>query len=71
MMNKAKDLGTVKMGNMSYSNIISIKDVQIKTKVGCTMVLKDVRHAPDIRLNLFSGITLDKQGYDLHFGSGT
>ena len=50
---------------------MKIRDVQIKTKVGCTMVLKDIRHASNLRLNLFLRTTLDKQGYDLHFGSDT
>ncbi|CAL5350460.1 unnamed protein product [Camellia sinensis] len=67
---QAGDFGTVKMGNSSFSKIVGIGDVHIQTKVGCTMVLKDVRHVPDLRLNLISGIALDRQGYENYFGKG-
>ncbi|CAL5395053.1 unnamed protein product [Camellia sinensis] len=69
-MYQAGDFGTVKMGNSSFSKIVGIGDVRIQTKVGCTMVLKDVRHVPDLRLNLISGIALGRQGYENYFGKG-
>jgi hypothetical protein len=47
---KAKDFGTVKMGNTSYSKIVRIGDVCIKTNVGFTVMLKSVRHVPDFML---------------------
>ena len=59
------------MGNASSSKIVGVGEVQIKTNVGCTMVLKDVRHIPDLRLNLISGTALDRQGYDSYFSKGT
>ena len=34
---KAGDFGVVKMGNSSYSKIVGIGDVCIKTNVGCTL----------------------------------
>ena len=34
------------------------------------MTLKDVRHVPDLLLNLMSGFILDKQGYENQFGKG-
>lgn len=68
---KAGDFGAVKMGNSSSSGIVGIGDVQIKTSAGSTIILKDVRHVPDLRLNLLSGTALDKQGYDNHFSKGT
>ena len=43
----------------------------MRTNVGYTITLKDVRHVPDLRLNLLSGIAFDKEGYDSHFGNGT
>ena len=46
---KARNFGTVRMGNTSNSKIVGIEDIQIKTKVGCTMVLKDVWHVPNLR----------------------
>ena len=33
--------------------------------------MKDVRHVPDLRLNLLSGVALDKQGYGNQFSNGT
>ncbi|KAF8387595.1 hypothetical protein HHK36_026248 [Tetracentron sinense] len=67
---KAGDFGTVKMGNTSHSKIMGIGDVCIQTNVGCTLTMKDVRHVPDLRLNLISGIALDRQGYENYFGNG-
>ena len=48
------------MGNTSYSKIAGIRDICLKTNVGCTLVLKDVRHVPDLRMNLISGVALDR-----------
>ena len=52
---KANDFGVVKMGNSSYSKIVKIGDVCIKTNVGCMLILKDVLHVPDLRMNVLSG----------------
>ena len=65
---KAGDFGNVKMGNDSFSKICGVGDICITTNVGCTLVLKDVRHVPDLRLNLMSGLALDRQGYVSQFG---
>ncbi|KAH0720560.1 hypothetical protein KY284_005590 [Solanum tuberosum] len=65
----AGDFGNVKMGNTSYSKIEGIGDVCIKTNVGCTLVLKDVRHIPDLRMNLISGVALDRDGYENYFAN--
>ncbi|KAA8525967.1 hypothetical protein F0562_007933 [Nyssa sinensis] len=51
---KARDFGTLKMGNTSHSKIVGIGDVCIRISVGCTMTLRDVRHVPDLRFNLIS-----------------
>ncbi|KAA8515633.1 hypothetical protein F0562_018756 [Nyssa sinensis] len=67
---KAGDFGTVKIGNTIHSKIVGIGDVCISTSVGCTMTLRDVRHVPDLRLNLISGIALDREGYVNYFGNG-
>ena len=56
---KAGDFGTVKMGNSSYSKIVGIGDVCIETNVGSTMMLKDVQHVPDLRMNVFSTLAMD------------
>ena len=47
------------MGNSSYSKIVGIGDVCIETNVGGTMILKDVRNVPDLRMNVFSTLVMD------------
>ncbi|URD81740.1 hypothetical protein MUK42_22233 [Musa troglodytarum] len=54
----------VKMGNHSTVDIISMGDIHIKTNLGCKLVLKDVRHVVDLRLNLISVGRLDDEDYD-------
>ena len=56
---KVGDFGTVKMGNSSYSKIVEIGDMCIKTNVGSTMMLKDVQHDLDLRMNVFSTLAMD------------
>ena len=53
---KVGDFGTMKMG---YSKIVGIGNVCIKTNVGSIMTLQDVRHVPDLRMNVFSTLTMD------------
>ena len=61
---RAGDFGHVNMGNKSTSQIMGIGDIHLQTGVGCTLILKDVRHIPDIRLNLISVSVLDKEGLE-------
>ena len=44
----------VKMGNHVTSNIVGIGEVTLVTENGSKLVLKEVRNAPDMRLNLIS-----------------
>uniref|UniRef100_A0A2N9J8U9 Integrase catalytic domain-containing protein n=1 Tax=Fagus sylvatica TaxID=28930 RepID=A0A2N9J8U9_FAGSY len=67
---KAGNLGRVKMGNKSYADIVGIGDICVETNTGYTLKLKDVRHIPDMRLNLISVSVLDKEGYESHLGNG-
>ena len=67
---KAGDFGRVKMGNNSYVDIVGIGDVCVETNTRYTLVLKDVQHVPDMRLNLISTYILDKKGYGNYFGDG-
>ena len=60
---KIGDFGCVKMGNITNSNIVGIGDIFIPTNVGYRLMLIDVRHVPDLRLNLMSEIALDKEGF--------
>lgn len=69
---KAGDFGIVNMGNNNFSKCgctlkqmcLETTDVHIETNVGCTLILKDVRHIPNLRLNLHSGLVLDRDGYE-------
>ena len=67
---KAGDFGTVKIGNSSYSKIMGIGYVCIKINVGSTMMLKDVQHVLDLRMNVFSTLTMDRAGYCNYLGNG-
>ena len=58
------------MGNEGISKILRKGDVCLKTGLGCTLVLKDVRHVSDILLNLIFTGKLDDEGYINHFGGG-
>ena len=67
---KAEDFGCVKMGNTVSTNIVGIGDICIQTNVGYQLKLQDVRHVPNLSLNLMSGIALDKEGFQNYFGNG-
>ncbi|KAL5842405.1 hypothetical protein ACOSQ3_013008 [Xanthoceras sorbifolium] len=57
------DYGTVKMGNDNLSKVIGRGDVCLETDNGTRLVLRGVRHIPDIRLNLISAGKLDDAGF--------
>ena len=67
---KAGNFGRVKMGNDSYADIVGIGDICVRANTRYTLILKDVRHVPDIRLNLISTHVLDKEGYGNYFCDG-
>ena len=46
------DFGVLKMGNDGVSKVIGIGDVWLQTNMGMKLLLKGVRHAPDVRFNL-------------------
>ena len=49
---------------------MGIGDICIETNVGYRLMLRDVRHVLDLRLNLMSRIALDKEGFKNYFGNG-
>ncbi|URE48637.1 hypothetical protein MUK42_14927 [Musa troglodytarum] len=67
---RSGNFGVVKMGTHGISNIINMGDIHIKTNLGCKLVLKDVRHVVDLRLNLISVGRLDDEDYDSRFYKG-
>jgi hypothetical protein len=48
------DYGKVNLGNNHFYNIVGVGDVQIKKKDGHHILLKYVRHIPDMCMSLIS-----------------
>lgn len=60
--------GYVRMGNDVRCKIVGMGDVWLETDIGCKLLLKDVRHVPDVRFHLISVGQLDDEGYHHSFG---
>ena len=58
------------MGNEAKCEIVGMGDVELETSIGCKLVLKDVRHVPEMRFSLISIGKLDDEGYHSHLGEG-
>jgi len=67
-MYKVEDFGKVKIGNNIIAGIIGISDVCVQTNTSFTLILKDVRHVLDLRLNLIFVHALDLAGFQNNFG---
>lgn len=67
---KNGDYGLVLMGNSETSRIVGIGDFWLQTNAGSRLLLKNVRHVPDIQLNLISVGMLHDDGYTSHFFDG-
>lgn len=59
--------GMLKMGNTVYPNIIGINDICVEINLGSRLVLKDIRHIPDLQYNLLSS---DNKRLHSFFGGG-
>ena len=55
------DYGRVHLGNNHICNIVGVGDVQIQTKDGNDILLKQVRHVPYMRMSLISVGQLDDE----------
>ncbi|GJS04087.1 putative RNA-directed DNA polymerase [Tanacetum coccineum] len=64
------DFGVVRMGNTGLSRIAGIGDICLKFDTGMELVLHNVKHVPDIRLNIISTGLLDEDGYHNSSGNG-
>jgi hypothetical protein len=64
------DYGKVHLGNNHFCNIVGVGDVQIKTKEGQHILLKQVRHIPEMCMSLISVGRLDDEGCSTSFGKG-
>ena len=42
----------------------------IETNVGSTITLKDVRQVPNLKMNVFSTLVMDRAGYYNYLGNG-
>ncbi|KAK4434907.1 Retrovirus-related Pol polyprotein from transposon TNT 1-94 [Sesamum alatum] len=67
---KAGNFGTVKMGNEDMCQIVGRGDIILSSNLGCQLILKDVRHVPDMCLNLISVGKLKDDGFESHYGNG-
>ena len=66
----AGDFGTVKMGNDGLVKVVGIGDVCLEMNNGTRLLLRGVKHIPEIRLNLISAGKLDDEGYCNTFSNG-
>ena len=57
------DFGSVRMGNDGSAKAIGMGDVRLETSNGTMLTLKNVKHIPDIRMNLISTGKLDDEGF--------
>ena len=59
------------LGNNDFCSIVGVGDVQIKMKDGQDILLKQVRHVPEMHMSLISMGRLDDEGYSTSFGKGS
>ena len=64
------DFSKVKMANHGMTEAVGIGDVVLVSDTGSKLILRDVRHVPDIPLNIISTSKLDDEGYENYFGEG-
>ena len=62
------DYAHVRMGNERASKNVGTGDVFLETRIDYKLLLKDVTHILNIRLNLISTCKLDDDGYTNQFG---
>ena len=60
---RGSDFGRDKMANESYAKVVGLGDMTMRTDVGCTLILREVRHIIEVCHNLVSIPALDKAGY--------
>lgn len=66
----AGDFGHLRMGNNDLTKVVGIGNIHLKMDNGSTVLLRDVKHAPSVRLNLISIGKLDDDGYGNNFVDG-
>ncbi|KAG8376743.1 hypothetical protein BUALT_Bualt09G0095500 [Buddleja alternifolia] len=64
------NFGRVRMANHGVTEVIGMGNINLETDTGCRLILRDIRHISDIRLNIISTGKLDDDGYVSNFGEG-
>ncbi|KAG8388967.1 hypothetical protein BUALT_Bualt02G0180300 [Buddleja alternifolia] len=64
------NFGRVRMANHGVTEVIGMGNINLETDTRCRLILRDVRHIPDIRLNIISTGKLDDDSYVNNFGEG-
>ena len=64
------NFGWVRMENEAKCEIVGMGDVELETSIRCKLVLKYVRHVPDMSFSLISVGKLDDKGYHSRLGKG-
>ena len=64
------DYGGVKMQDSGECRILDIGNVCLTTSTDCRLILKDVWHMPNFRLNLILTGRMDEEGYSGSFRNG-
>ncbi|GKA22209.1 putative RNA-directed DNA polymerase [Tanacetum coccineum] len=64
------DFGVVRMGNTRLSRIAGIGDICLKFDTGMELVLHNVKHVTNMRLNIISTGVLGEDGYHNSSGNG-
>ncbi|VFQ81805.1 unnamed protein product [Cuscuta campestris] len=67
---KIGDFGKVRLGNDEILDVTGMGDIDLKTSVGATWTLKNVRVIPSLKRMLISVGQLDDSGLDVKFGGG-
>ena len=57
------DFRSVRMGNDGSTKAIGMGNVRLETSNGTVLILKNVKHIPDIRMNLISTCKLDDERF--------
>ena len=55
------------LGNEAQEEVIGVGTYQLKLRLGCTLLLHDVLHAPSVQCNLFSILTMLRLGFSFRF----
>ncbi|GMH29833.1 hypothetical protein Nepgr_031676 [Nepenthes gracilis] len=64
------NFGVIRMGNEGTSQVVGKGDVVLTNNNGTKLILKDVRHVPNINLNIISASRLDDEDYYSTFYEG-